>query len=223
VSARCGRIRIFARAGEYSSRPSHIDPLHVDVWIDGEPVAIDAGTFRYCAAPPWNNALSVIEVHNTISIPAHPAAVRGRRFLWLSRPRARIVDWRVLSGGNVQIELQNESWTRIGITHRRMLDLSPARLDVIDEVHCVGRPVEAVLHWLIADGAAPPSLEAPTNAATTLRRGSSTDVFGWVSREYARKLPALSIRVSAAAEAGQLRFVSTFNAPRRGGERQPSH
>src|SRR5512133_81721 len=31
VSARCGKTRVFARAGEYQSNPSHIDPGHVDI------------------------------------------------------------------------------------------------------------------------------------------------------------------------------------------------
>src|SRR5262249_441641 len=103
VSARCGRVRLFARAAEYDSRPSHIDPAHVDVWIDGAPVAIDPGTFRYCAPSPWKNALAAIEVHNTISIPSAPAAVRGRRFLWLSRPKARIVGYISTSPDNAVV------------------------------------------------------------------------------------------------------------------------
>ena len=37
ASARVGRARVFARAGIYESNPSHIDPAHIDIWIDGEP------------------------------------------------------------------------------------------------------------------------------------------------------------------------------------------
>ena len=56
ASVRNGGSRVFARAGSYESNPSHIDPAHIDIWIDNEARAVDAGTYRYTAPAPWRNA-----------------------------------------------------------------------------------------------------------------------------------------------------------------------
>ena len=206
------------RARPASRTPTiHIDPAHVDVWIHGAPVALDAGTFRYCAAEPWKNALCAIEVHNTVSIPSLPAAVKGPRFLWLSRPRARVVGWQRTASGGVSIELLNDSWAKSGIVHRRRLELGDNLAVVADEIQSRDR-VDVALHWLIPDDADSPAISVSTDSVTELIRGSETDVFGWFSPEYARKLPALSLRVRASTHgldaSEPLRFVTTF-APSR--------
>src|SRR5690606_24124076 len=58
ATARVGETVVFLRAGQYTSRPGHIDPLHLDVRIAGRPVVVDPGTYAYNAPSPWNNGLT---------------------------------------------------------------------------------------------------------------------------------------------------------------------
>jgi hypothetical protein len=205
--------RLFVRAGEYRSRPGHIDPGHIDLWIGGRPAAIDAGTFRYMAPPPWNNGLTAIEVHNTVSIAGLEAARRGPRFLWLSWPRAHIASARV-EGDEVVIDIMNDSWRARGITHSRRCTLRPDGAVVIDEIHVNADFVGPVLvHWLLEDGAEV-SMTSSSNASETEMRGDPTSTRGWASEAYGVKRPVRSVRLSATVHAGTVRIVSSFGAAR---------
>ena len=47
----------YFRAVKFSSRPSHADQLHLDLWWRGMNIARDAGTYLYNSASPWDNSL----------------------------------------------------------------------------------------------------------------------------------------------------------------------
>jgi hypothetical protein len=98
VAARLSGCSIFMHAGEYRHRPAHLDSLHVDIRIDGREVVTDPGTFAYNAPAPWNNGLASALVHNGPVFDGKEPAQRGPRFLWLSWPKARIVDTEQGSG-----------------------------------------------------------------------------------------------------------------------------
>ena len=201
--------RMFARAGHYRSRPGHIDPAHVDVWIAGKAVAIDAGTYRYMAPAPWGNGLAVIDVHNTVSIAGIEAARRGPRFLWLAWPRARIAAVSVV-GDEVVIDIVNESWEKHGITHRRRCTLRAEGASIIDEIG--GSPTfTAPVHvqWLLEEGSNLRVACAEESTVTEVR-GDGESTRGWVADSYGSKRPARSVRLTAKPRGGELRIVSTF-------------
>ncbi len=87
----CGRAHAVLRAGPLVHRPAHADQLHVDVWLDGEAVAVDPGSFRYTAPAPWGNALAGEDVHNLARRPSSPQAVRAGRFFWRRWESAEVV------------------------------------------------------------------------------------------------------------------------------------
>jgi hypothetical protein len=210
LSARRGRARVFVRAGEYQSNPSQIDPAHVDVWIDGEPRAVDAGTYRYTAPMPWANALSTISVHNTVDVPSMPAAQKGARFLWLERPAATIAKT-AESAESTTIEIRNRTWESRGLSHTRRCVLTDDAIDVIDEIES-SQPVEIRVHWLVPDGAPVPLIQSPSNGVVTEVRGSETSVEGWRSLHYAEREPATSVTfVTTVAGRATIhsRFVAT--------------
>jgi uncharacterized Zn-binding protein involved in type VI secretion len=205
--------RVFARAGEYRSRPGHIDPGHVDVWIRGKPTAIDAGTFRYMAPSPWNNGLTGIEVHNTVAITGVEAARRGPRFLWLAWPRAR-VDSASVVGGEISIHITNDSWQHRGIRHVRRCTLCADGALIVDEVRTdptFGAPVH--VHWLLEDET---DVSVACSEAATISkvRGDEASTRGWTSDSYGVKRPVCSLRLTALPRAGRLRIVSSFGTMR---------
>ena len=208
VAATSG-VRVFARAGRYRSRPGHIDPGHIDVWIGGKAAAMDAGTFRYMAPAPWNNGLTDIEVHNTVAITGVEAARRGPRFLWLAWPRARIDSASVI-GDEILIDITNESWQYRGITHRRRCTLRGDGALIVDEIR--GRPTFAApvhVHWLLEEEGSV-SVASSETATVTEVRGDPESTRGWASDSYGVKRPVRSVRLTALPRAGQLRIVSSF-------------
>lgn len=217
VDARTSGARVFARAGQYRTRPGHIDPLHVDIWIDGKAVAVDAGTYRYAAAAPWNNGLACIEVHNTLSIEAHPAAVRGPRFLWLRWPASRILAATKGEGegDTVRIEMMNESWKELGITHRRICAISARGVTVADEVIADATfDAPICVQWLIGGDATDVATYADVPAERLEARGDDRSVLGWISDGYGAKRRATSVRVIGRPVAGCIRVVSGFGDQR---------
>ena len=211
---------VFARAGRYTSRPGHIDAMHVDVWFDGRPVATDAGTYRYWAEAPWANGLVEAEIHNTVTVEGLPMAERGPRFLWLRWPSARVASAaRVMSGasdasGPIRIELMNESWTSEGVAHRRVCEMSERTVVITDELRATPpRNANATLHWLIDGPADTVQVTASRPVSVHTVTGDARSVSGWVSEGYATRRAVASTRVSATLAEGTLTFVSTFSAP----------
>jgi hypothetical protein len=215
VSARRGRARAFIRAGEYHSNPSHIDVGQVDLWIDGEMRAIDPGTYRYTAVPPWGNGLAGIGVHNTIDIPSLPAAVKGMRFLWLERPAA-VVTRTDQSDGATVVVIRNKTWEARGVTHVRRCTLEGSEVTVVDEIDTHGQALEVQVHWLLPEHAPLPEITAPGGGQLSVVRASTTTVEGWRSPHYGEKRAATSITfviMVTGREVVQTRFLAT-NLPR---------
>ena len=198
------------RCADYRDRPGHMDQLHVDLWWKGLNIVPDAGTFRYNADAPWNNALTVTAVHNTMMVDDHDQMTQVSRFLALDWTRGHVVaageqdGWRFWIG-------EHDGYTRLGVTHRRAVLHDGATWWVCDELR--GRDDHRYrLHWLLSDqphqwsadaGGARLQMQTPRGAfdvrmwcdrpsTYSLVRGGP-DVRGWRSRYYGEREEALSI------------------------------
>ena len=141
------------RAVRFSSRPAHADQLQVDLWRGGEAMALDAGTYRYSAPPPWDNALAATSVHNTVGVDGLDQMTRAGRFLWLDWAAAR-----VLESGHGQVRADQDGYRKLGILQRRTLQEQPRGWLVSDELlPAAGRSQTQpslhsfTLHWLLPD------------------------------------------------------------------------
>ncbi|MFP4511842.1 MAG: heparinase II/III family protein [Acidimicrobiales bacterium] len=86
-----GTVHAVVRGGPIPKRPAHADQLHTDIWLDGTRVAVDPGSYRYTAPPPWDNALASELVHNLPTRSSAPQAIRRGRFFWQRWSEARIL------------------------------------------------------------------------------------------------------------------------------------
>lgn len=207
------------RAVKYSSRPGQCDQLHVELWVRGQNLAMDAGTYRYNAASPWENALSGTAAHNTVMVDGREQMTRAGRFLWLDWAQANY-----LQGDNLTAE--HLGYARYGVRHRRSLSfLGANHWQVVDSLLPEGGRTEqhsAVLHWLLPD--LPWDLTGTTLRLKTLGGivrlrvalanettaqtyiqliragkvvagpGTAPAILGWFSPTYNLKVPALSFR-----------------------------
>jgi hypothetical protein len=220
------------RAVRFHNRPAHADQLHVEIWSNGNNLALDAGTYRYTAAPPWENALASTLVHNTVSIDSHDQMLRAGKFLWLNRAQARLLP----AAATGQITAEHDGYRRLGLLHRRTLEnITPEQWrihDVVLPLHPGAPACTAVVHWLLPDY--PWQLDGSTLTLTTpggpvtlriavdqpaaaelkwvqlVRAGEvlagptdAPQILGWFSPTYNVRHPALSFR---AAFAGQPPF-----------------
>ncbi len=208
------------RAVHFAGRPSQADQLHVDVWWRGAYIARDAGTFRYTAPAPWENALARTEAHNTLTLDGRDQMLRAGKFLWLDWAQARVL----ASAPGKFVEAEHGGYRGQGVTHRRRLELAPNGWLVTD--HMVGAGEHsAVLHWLLPDwpwmlDGRRLALVGPAGRVTLelgldggnvqtwgmqlIRCGEMLfgeddypSTLGWYSPTYQQKLPALSLRLGA--------------------------
>ena len=146
----------YLRAARFTGRPGHADQLHLDLWWRGLNIAQDAGTYRYNAPAPWDNALTHSAVHNTLTINGQEQMQRAGRFLYL--------DW-AQAQGLVQeagaITAQNDGYRRFGLLHQRCVRLEEGRNAsggwlVEDALLPLGtgpaQAVEVSVQWLLPDG-----------------------------------------------------------------------
>ena len=74
--------RAIIRCTDFASRPSHADQLHVDLWMHGHNIAIDAGTYLYSGESVWRNGLARTSVHNTVAVDNKDQMALLSRFTW---------------------------------------------------------------------------------------------------------------------------------------------
>ena len=145
------------RAVRYTSRPSHADQLHCELWWRGLNIARDAGTYRYSAAPPWDNQLTSTLVHNTVSLNGQEQMTRASRFLYLDWARAEFIAC-PRQAGLEAISARSTAYARFKVSQTRTLKLLSADHWLVeDELRpwASTRPGQAAplyrLHWLLPD------------------------------------------------------------------------
>ena len=237
-----GRGWASLRAVHFTCRPAHADQLHVEIWHAGENLALDAGTYRYNAPPPWDNALASTAVHNTITVDGIDQMTRAGKFLWVDLAQAKYT-----AVTPPLISAEQDGYRRLGLLHRRELHSATEGWVIQDNlipVSSKNRPHRFTLHWLLPDwpfdlsdqhtltlhgktfeftvrvAVSSPEQNAGENPSFQLIRAgeslfgppSPTPLFGWVSPTYHLRLPALSLRLSLTAIA-PVRFTTWFLIP----------
>jgi len=191
----------YLRTAQFSSRPSHADQLHVDLWWRGLNIAQDAGTYLYNGSPPWDNALVTAFVHNTVTVDGRDQMRRAGRFLYLdwvnAYRKSRIeVDEQVLqrlSGRHYGYMLQ-------GVRHTRSVTAyADGRWLVTDEMLVLRLPFQNRrlrfrLHWLF------PAWEwavegGPTGLALRLKSPQ-----GWIIIRASADSPFSAVTLARAGE-----------------------
>ncbi len=145
----------YLRTAQFTSRPSHADQLHLDLWWRGLNVAQDAGTYLYNAPPPWDNNLTTALVHNTVTVNGRDQFTRAGRFLYLDWVNAYRRTPMATHPGTLQQALGR--YRAHGYRHTRIVSVfNDDRWLVEDEILPLRMPWEKKpltfrLHWLLPD------------------------------------------------------------------------
>lgn len=185
------------RYPRFRFRPSHADALHVDLWVGGENVVRDAGSYSYNTDPEWLAYFPGTASHNTAQFDDRDQMPRLSRFLF--------GDWLKTEAVKPLIEQNGE--TTFGATyrdgygarHQRSVRLMDNRIIVRDEVS--GFKSKAVLRWRVRPGNWFLDGQCLTDGKHSLSINSSVRltrmelVIGWESRYYLQKTPVQVLEV----------------------------
>ncbi|MFN8348912.1 MAG: alginate lyase family protein [Spirosomataceae bacterium] len=72
----------FIRCGAYKDRPFQADNLHLDIWVNGENLLRDAGSYLYNTDEQWVNYFAGTASHNTLMLGTFNQMRKGPRFVW---------------------------------------------------------------------------------------------------------------------------------------------
>lgn len=203
---RRGGAMAMLRYPRFRFRPSQPDALHLDLWLCGENLLRDAGSYSYYTDPHWLNYFGGTASHNTIQFDGRDQMPRISRFLlgdWLK------TTWlQSLKEDTQAVRFAAGYRDREGAIHRRGVALGDGLLCVEDDVAGFGH--SAVLRWRLAPGTwqlegapgAPRLVNADDRTLLMEVRASMPIVRcelveGWESRHYLEKtsVPVLEIEV----------------------------
>lgn len=193
------KAMVLLRYPRFKFRPSHADALHLDLWVDGENLLRDAGTYSYNTDAEWLAYFPGTVSHNTVQFDDRDQMPRLSRFLF--------GDWLKTESLQPLVELAEETTfgaayrDKQGARHQRFVRLMNDRVIVRDEV--AGFVEKAVLRWRVKPGDWRLEGQCISNGNHVLTLNSSVLptrielVSGWESRYYMQKnpVPVLEIEV----------------------------
>lgn len=201
---RRGAVMAMLRYPRFRFRPSQADALHLDLWLGGENLLRDAGTYSYNTEPQWLNYFGGTASHNTVQFDGRDQMPRLSRFLlgdWLKTNRLQHLDddGQTTSFGAGYRDSQ-------GAQHHRLARLQDNNLQVTDEVQGFDR--QTVLRWRLMPGdwqleQSPqgPCLTLGAAGAVRLKLSANVPITrcelvqGWESRHYLEKTPVPVLEV----------------------------
>jgi asparagine synthase (glutamine-hydrolysing) len=208
------------RCTDFTSRPSHADQLHVDLWIYGHNLAIDAGTYLYSGAGHWRNGLAHTSVHNTVTVDNKDQMTMLSRFTWTNWSKGK-----VLKHNKDVWQGKHDGYKPV--SHKRTaMTLEGDRWLLIDDLNAKESHHYA-LHWLLNDYL----FEHNGNSILlflddmkyklqvgmfngdgelSIVRADPASTRGWRSRYYGHKEPAISVMLEA--DLSNVTFWSFFGA-----------
>lgn len=203
---RKGNTFALLRIPNFRFRPSQTDALHVDLWLNGENLLRDAGTYSYNAGDETETTryFGGTASHNTIQFDGRDQMPRLSRFLF--------GEWLTAQDITPIHETDNTVIAAAGYCdyqkayHHRTVSLSPQRLSVTDKVADFKH--KAVLRWRLQPVEWQIDGLTISNSKHHLSIHSTTPIIrfeiiqGWESRYYLQKtaLPVLEIEIHQAAE-----------------------
>jgi hypothetical protein len=186
----------YLRYPRFRFRPSQADALHLDLWVNGENILRDGGTFSYGADDDDYTYFSGTAAHNTVQFDGRDQMPRLGRFLFGSWLAAEQVHPVTQLGSNVTAAAGYCDAT--GARHHRTVTLGNRQLTCVDRVE--GSATRAVLRWrlqpgtwsLAGSGASNGRVQVLVTSDKSLRAGL---VGGYESRHYLEKtaVPVLEV------------------------------
>lgn len=148
VALRRGAVMAMLRYPRFRFRPSQADVLHLDLWLCGENLLRDAGTYSYNTEQDLLDYFSGTASHNTVQFDGCDQMPRISRFLFGAWLRTSFLQR--LTRDQHSTKFAAGYCDGNGAAHNRRIELAETQLRVVDEVSGFKR--KAVLRWRLSPG-----------------------------------------------------------------------
>ena len=195
---------VFFRYPKFRYRPSQADALHLDLWVGGDSLLRDAGSYSYNSTPDLSWYFSGTSGHNTIQFDGRDQMPRFGRFLFGSWLKPLNVTQIKHEGKVTTCSAGYRDYK--GAEHRRSVKLGQNGLCVIDEVR--GFENTATLRWRLPDGLwnvecvsgeiQVSGVKGVLTIAADVPISRAELVEGWISMFYMKKeiVPVLEVEIA---------------------------
>ena len=163
IRSQDGRDYALVRAGSPAHHApaghAHDDALSLELWVDGQPVFVDPGTYCYTSDPEARGRLRSTSAHNTVIVDGQEVdhILESVPFGLCRDGSVRVVDWQVQPGG-ATLTAEHDGFCRLSppVRHRRTVRYSPnARRWEIEDVLQGKGTHEATWFWHATPGRSP--------------------------------------------------------------------
>ncbi|MGK6315676.1 heparinase II/III family protein [Neorhizobium sp. DT-125] len=181
----------------------HADALSVTLFLDGDPVLVDPGTWLYGSGGVWRNWFRSTPAHNTLNLAAEDQSVMSGAFNWSHKAAAKLIetasepDWSVIA--------EHDGYRRrFGVTHRRTVRRSGEAILVTDCL--IGGACDAEIVFQVAPDLAADvcgttasvarhgrrllAIRFPPGGVSVRSGGEKPGEGGWVAPRFGVRVPA---------------------------------
>lgn len=138
------RVFILVRCHTFRHRPSQCDNFHLDIWLDGENLFSDSGSYSYNAKDTYLKTLKSCVAHNTVSVNGHDDMRMVLNFGWSNWSKA---ECRACESLNFVGEHYGY-WTDYGVVIQRSVELRDREIVIHDRfLNIPTKPVTLYQYW----------------------------------------------------------------------------
>lgn len=181
----------------------HADALSIAIFIDGEPVLVDPGTYAYGAGGVWRDWFRSTPAHNTLNIDGESQSLMAGAFNWSHKAVAALTE--TAAEPNWSLAAEHDGYLqRFGVLHRRRLARTDDAIHVTDQLIGASRNAELVFQLaagltaetigntvnVAKSGRALLALHFPPGAIAIASGGDRPGEGGWVSERFGVKQAA---------------------------------
>jgi len=138
-----GDLYCFIRCHTYNTRPAHSDALHLDIWIKGENIFCDSGTYSYNTDQEVRKKFMSIFGHNTVVVDDEDYLKPVLRFGTTNWPKGKVLFISDNEFCGEHYGYRNTS----GIIHRRQVTLSDDCITVTDSISGINKMTSVSQNW----------------------------------------------------------------------------
>ncbi len=141
------RDRLFLRCPQrFRHRPAQADMMHVDIWLDGQALVEDGGSFSYNSTERFKD-LSQARYHNGLTIDGLEPMKKMSRFLYLPWPRGTVEEVEL---GHSELRVANDGYAALGVIWQRSVSRRPAGGFVVRDSVTGARGRRLTWHWRLS-------------------------------------------------------------------------
>ena len=140
-------VNVIFRYPKFNYRPSQADAMHLDLWVNGTNVLVDAGSYSYNSIPDLSGYFTGTASHNTVQFDDRDQMPKLGRFLFGDWLKAKHVSPIATSESLVSCSASYRDFR--GAEHYRQINLNSCSLNIFDKVK--GFKKKAVIRWRLTE------------------------------------------------------------------------